>query len=311
MDYAGIIKRSWQITWKYRVLWLFGLFAGGISGSFSGSGAQGDSGTISGDLSGLERQVERGADAFVRWFTDNLGIAVAVVLIMSVAGFALWVISIAAQGGLVKLASEADQDRPVLGSEGWAIGFRYWGRTLLIQLVLTLPFAVLIGALVAATIISFIPAMTSDGDPVTAALGGVAMVCGVFAIAIPLTFVLAFVVGSVYLLALRYGILEDRPSFAAIGAAWGAFKARWKQVFGMWLALMLVGIIYGMLAAVIAVGFVLPAGVAFMAGNLPMSAALILLLALVMLLPNAIYAALRSTAWTVFFRRLTGVAEVV
>ena len=31
MDFGAIIKRSWQITWRYKALWVLGIFAG-VSG---------------------------------------------------------------------------------------------------------------------------------------------------------------------------------------------------------------------------------------------------------------------------------------
>ena len=32
MDYAGILKRAWNVTWNHKILWLFGLFAGASAG---------------------------------------------------------------------------------------------------------------------------------------------------------------------------------------------------------------------------------------------------------------------------------------
>ncbi len=34
MDYGGILNRAWQITWRYKILWLFGFFLGSGSGGF-------------------------------------------------------------------------------------------------------------------------------------------------------------------------------------------------------------------------------------------------------------------------------------
>ena len=52
MDFGAIIKRAWQITWRYKALWVLGVFAG-VSGCQSGgSGGGGGSGwqTNSGEL---------------------------------------------------------------------------------------------------------------------------------------------------------------------------------------------------------------------------------------------------------------------
>lgn len=40
MDYFGILKRAWELTWKYKALWVLGFFAmsgGGSSAPGGGS----------------------------------------------------------------------------------------------------------------------------------------------------------------------------------------------------------------------------------------------------------------------------------
>jgi hypothetical protein len=39
VDYIDILKRAWAVTWRYRILWLFGIFVGGSS-SYSGGGGK-------------------------------------------------------------------------------------------------------------------------------------------------------------------------------------------------------------------------------------------------------------------------------
>ena len=40
MDYGEILKKSWNITWKFKVLWLFGFLAScGKGGGGGGGGA--------------------------------------------------------------------------------------------------------------------------------------------------------------------------------------------------------------------------------------------------------------------------------
>ena len=36
MDYAEILKKAWNIIWKHKILWLFGLLAGSAIGSGQG-----------------------------------------------------------------------------------------------------------------------------------------------------------------------------------------------------------------------------------------------------------------------------------
>lgn len=37
MDYGEVLSKAWKIIWKYKILWIFGILAGGGSGSSSGS----------------------------------------------------------------------------------------------------------------------------------------------------------------------------------------------------------------------------------------------------------------------------------
>ena len=48
MDYGDIIKRSWRITWRYKALWVLGIFAG-VSGCQAGGGSGGNSGGSGGN----------------------------------------------------------------------------------------------------------------------------------------------------------------------------------------------------------------------------------------------------------------------
>src|SRR5512139_393150 len=51
MNIGEVLSRSWKITWKYKVLWIFGILAGCASGGGSGGGGNGLSYTFEqGDL---------------------------------------------------------------------------------------------------------------------------------------------------------------------------------------------------------------------------------------------------------------------
>jgi hypothetical protein len=134
-DYVGILKKAWATTWRYKILWLFGLFAGG-SGSFSSNynsgggsgGGSGSSGTGSASFDQLWGQLEH-------WLP--LIIVVAVVLFLL--GVVFFVLTFAAQGGLVHLVNEAEERRDVRAADGWKVGFRLWGRVFLLDFLVGLP----------------------------------------------------------------------------------------------------------------------------------------------------------------------------
>jgi len=43
MNYSEILSRAWQIIWKHKVLWIFGILAGCANGGGGGGGGGGNS----------------------------------------------------------------------------------------------------------------------------------------------------------------------------------------------------------------------------------------------------------------------------
>ena len=62
MEYGALIREAWAITRRYRFLWIFGLFAGGAVGVWTGGGAGGNGqrrGMGPQDLGGFGPQAEQ------------------------------------------------------------------------------------------------------------------------------------------------------------------------------------------------------------------------------------------------------------
>jgi hypothetical protein len=73
MGFGDIIKRAWKITWRYRALWVLGLFAG-VTGSSGGGGGGGNYNFGSlGSNSGSKARPFAGLDgaAFLRVVADG------------------------------------------------------------------------------------------------------------------------------------------------------------------------------------------------------------------------------------------------
>ncbi len=305
MDHVGIIKRAWEITWKYKALWILGLFVGGGGGGGGGSnfGSRG-----SGNGADLSRQFGGGEQA-LRWLEANLVAIVVVATVLVLIGLIWWVLAIAAHGGLIWMSNEAAEGRRRRAMEGWGTGFHFWGRTFLIGLVLALPLiviALVIGALFAGTIVAVIAGAQGAQNAGGAAAAGVLGICGLVAVAIIVIVPLAILIGVLFELALRHGVLEDMRTGDAIRAAWHDVRQRFKDVALMWLVLLGIGIVYGIVVGIAAVVVVVPIVGAAVVGAWPLSVVLGLVLFAALLFVGAIYSSFFSTSWTVFFRRLTG-----
>jgi hypothetical protein len=303
VDHVGIVKRAWEITWKYRALWILGLFAGSAGGGNGSSFRQGFSNSSS--SGGSNRLPGTPGSQFLPWLQANLVAIVLVTTVLILIGIAFWILSVAARGGLVWMSNEAAEQRDVRAGRGWAVGFHYWGRTFLISFLLALPVLLVLVFLVLGSLGS-IAGLIEGARSGQASGGGIAGLCGVFALGFVVLVPLAIVVGVLDQLALRHGVLDDLPATRSIATAWEDFRRRFKDVAIMFLLLLAVGIAYGIVIGIASLVFVIPAAGLAIAGLWPLAVAIGLVLFLVLLLPSAIFGAFYSTSWTIFFRRMTG-----
>lgn len=303
MDYFGMAKRAWEITWRYKVLWLFGFLAG--AGSYSSSGNFRGYSSGSGDLTSEQNaQLERAME----WVLDNIAIIVGMAVLLAIIGICLWVLSIAARGGLIHLASNADEGIAPTVREGFGAGFHFWGRVFLTELAIYLPFLIVVMLIVVPTVVlPVLAAIKADGSGSVG--GGIAAIFGMIGILIVEVIVFSLigvVLGIVEQLALRHGVLGGRGAIDSIGTAFHDVRTRFIDVFVMWLVTMGIGIVVAVAFGVVAAMFaVVIAGAAF-AGAWPVAVLMGVVMALVFVVPGAIVATFYSTFWTLFYRRLTG-----
>lgn len=300
MDYLDILKRAWNITWRYKALWVLGFFAAAAGGGGGGGGANPRS-----YITGSQDFGPGAMDPFFDWIAQNWIYLAAVGVALFFIGLAYWVLSIAAQGGLVHAVNEAAEGRqPSLGP-AWRVGFSKWGRVFMIGFVLGLPMAVLAVAMVAMLVAGGISAFTlGRGEQA----GGGAVV-GLLCCGAPL-FVTVMVAAGVLIsilvqLAVRYGVLADVTFGQAIVRAWHDLWAK-KGAFVFWLVMLLPGLAYGIVALALLLPFGVPAALLIIDENYGVGALLAVFAFVMLLIPGAIYGTFVSASWTVFFRRMTG-----
>ncbi len=316
MDYFGILKRAWELTWKYKALWVLGFFAmsgGGSSAPGSGSRYQFDA---QNGFQGVPyaNELQRVSD----WFAANAAVLIVVASFAALFGLIYFILNVAARGGLVHSVNEAEEGRPVAVRDGWSVGFHHWGRTFMIGLVAFLPLIVIAIALVAVLVPVFvvtsvgtnaISGSESLGPQGFAAAGGTLLCCGLPLLVLVLA-VLGVLLSIVMELGIRYGVLYDMTFGRALTQGWKDVWAKRGAVV-MWLVMLLPAIAYGIVVGGILLGALLPAVLVLRGGS---SVAPVVILGavvlLVLLVPGAIYGTFVSASWTVFFRRMTGLGQV-
>lgn len=296
MDYGRILKRAWNVTWRYRILWLFGLFAGGV-GSGGGGGT---------NYTTNSQEVQNLDPATLQNSLDNIAPYLVAIVVVGILVFlfvlAMWIVSIAARGGLIHLVNEAEEGRPVRAADGWSVGFRNWWRIFLIDLVLYLPFTIVLLVLLGVMFAPIIIALVNGNDPTT----GIFSLCGGAVLAFIVLMVLGFVVGLLEVLATRHAVLGYNPAMRSVSLAWADLRARFKDLFVMWLLTVGVGLAYGLAVGIVAGVFGFVIAIAAVSGLWPLAAGLGFLLFLVLLVPGAVFGTFSSAIWTEFYRQMTG-----
>jgi hypothetical protein len=314
MDYSAVLKKSWNITWRYRILWLFGLFAGaGGGGSFNWN-----SGSSSGRGSGSTGLPGNMSTAQMTQLLERYAVVILIgVLFLIVLAVLMLIVSIAARGGLIHLVNEAEEKREVRAGAGWHVGFSKWWRVFGVGFLADLPLAVMalvFGVFFAIAAIGALAASrgsgASIGTALSAAVGGAFVGLCFFGF---IFFIAAVVLGTIFSivkeLAVRYVVIEDRRVMDALKTAWRDLWAK-RGAFVMYLIMIGVGIAYGIVVAIVAALMVVPAALMIAFGNWVGGAALILFAGLILIVPSAIYSTFYHTVWTVFFRAMTGVAPL-
>lgn len=299
MDYFGILERSFAITRRYRVLWLFGfllaLFGAGSSGSNSIQY------TFQGDEFPLE---QFGAPPAFGIFLI-LGIVALVIGLAIVAA----VINYVCQTALIGLVGEIEEGEEPTVRHGFDVG---WSRSALrlfgVDIVIFVPLF-LVGMTLAALFIVPFFLIADQGGPGPVAL---VLLCCLFFLA--LLFIAAIVVLSVLqTFFYRQVVLAGDGVFDAIRSGYRLVRANLGQVAAMWLIMFIVGLLWAAInflivlvaAAVVGGPAALMYGL-FRSGLAAVLAALPFLVVAVLIFAaiNALYTVFSSTVWTLTYLEL-------
>jgi len=315
MGYGEIIKRAWTITWRYRALWVLGLFAGVTGASGGGSGGSGNYGSSTRSGSGSSGSGLSNIDgaAIARGFERLLPVIIVVTVGLIIIGIVWWILSVAARGGLVYAVNEIEEGRPVLLGKAWNAGFARFWSIFGIAFILSLPVFLLLLLIALGIVLPILGPIVRGAEP-----GGwvVAPICGTLAIGIPLLIVLSVVLGLMHTLALRYVMLAGHGAVHAIDESWRAFRGRFKDTILMWLIgwglNIAAGIVIAIPVVIITLLIVVPAVASAVAGQWAAFAvvlfAAVVVLAVISLAFTAIWGTYTSALWTIFYRRFTGMA---
>lgn len=302
MDFGKVLGRAWEITWRWKVLWILGFLAtlgkgggGGGGSSFSGDGSE-------------------WGDTFQQGIPGELWTIIAAVTCLALLiGIAIWVISVIARGGLIAGVQQIEDEGTTSFGAAWRVGVsRFW--TLFgIGILASIPIIILvIGGLIVLVLMFTGSGLAFDSSEAAGGIGiAFSILCGgVFCCGMV---ILGVVLDQIRTYAERAAILEGMGWIDAFKRGWEVLKANIGPTIIFWLIFLVIGLVI----AVVVGGTVLAAVVPFAAlfANTdpgPWIAAPLcfggLLAVLVFALIGSIVETFTSATWTLAYREMMGLA---
>jgi hypothetical protein len=310
MDIGSVLSRAWQIIWKHKILWIFGILAGCTGGGGTGSGGGSSWQSSGGDASGFG-PFERFFSGLERFFANIPEWQLALLILGFIAVMIVLVVISVFLGtigriGLIRGTQQAEQGRETLAfGELFSGSMPYFWRVFLLSLAVGLAMAV-VGIIVAIVVVF--------GSIVTLGIGALCLV--------PLACLLVPVAWVVQVLIEQSSVaivVEDLSIMDGLRRGWEVIKANAGTFILMWLILILgIGIVGGLIIGLPALMVIGPAAFGFIAGSeRALTSGLIVAgVCLACYIPiaivlNGILSSFTGVAWTLTFMRLTRPAQQV
>lgn len=308
-DFVEVFTRAAKITWKYKVLWIFGVLAScgrssGGNSNYSNS-SSGNGSTDNPFAPEMMRQAEAFFERIGHWFEQNpwiIFVFIALVLLSIILQIFLSTVGAAGLArGVVRVENGAVSLRfGELFSESLGYFWRLFGAALIIWLPVILIFILVILAMI-------IPSMNGLGN--NPAVGGmfilifISLCCCMFPVSIAL--------GLYNLLVNRSITVEDKGLIDSLSRGWQVFSKNIIILLIIGIVIFIAGFILGVLIALPLILLMVPLMGSFIQGNItswqPFIAVGIFALCYspIAWLLNGIIITYTESVWTLTYLRLT------
>lgn len=306
MEFGKVLSRAWEITWRWKVLWILGFLAalgrGGSSGNTNWATDSGDWGNIYTYQPGWP--IPPGV----------IAILVAVTCLALIIGIVVWVISVIARGGLIAGVQQIEEEGTTSFGLAWRAGAsRFW--TLFgIGILAALPLIILVVVGIVLFIVGIAGGVSvsdySEGGAAAIILptilcGGL-LCCGAI--------ILAIILNQIRIYAERAAVLEGLGWIEAFVRGWDVLKRNLGATIVFWLIFFFIGLALAMLIFAVMMALFLPL-IAVVANVDPGPWMVVpaccggLLAIIVAALISAIVETYSSATWTLAYREMTGLAQ--
>jgi hypothetical protein len=307
-NFGEVLSRAWQIVWKHKVLWIFGILAScgqASSGYNSGSNSGGGNGGFGNGPTNLPPQVERFFNMVAENATGFIAIAIAVVCIIWIVAIFLGTIG---RIGLIRGAWQAEGGAEhLIFGQLFSESTPYFWRIFGLSLIPAIPVLFLFVLFIIGFGMFAVSADRAGGAGALGMLGMLPVMIGCLCLLVPIL----WVVKMIFTQSERAIVLEDAFILPSISRGWDIFRANLGPIILLAIILGVINLVVGFIIAIPVLVVVVPAVIAFAAGEAQnwrpviFAAVCVCLYAPVSWLINGVAIAFRESAWTLTFMRLT------
>ncbi|MEK7440000.1 MAG: hypothetical protein AABZ78_04330 [Chloroflexota bacterium] len=289
MDYGNILSRAWQVTWKHKVLWIFGIFVALSSGS--GSFNSGTSWNQSSSSGGGGNFPQPDMPPQLREFLNSPALPIAIIALLClglIIALAIFLMGVASTGALIGGIDLAESTGAVTFSQAWALG--------------TSNFLKILGLKIGVGIIGFV-----------AIFAGI-ICCPLLCLVIPGSIALQVIAefASFAIVLDKEGVIES------IQKGFNVLKTNFTSVFVLGLILFGIGIAYGLVVAIPVLVAFAPAIIAVMGStrepNMMLIGATVLMflcLIPIFIVVGGVYTTWQTATWQLAYRQFTASTSTV
>lgn len=271
VNISEILSKALKITWKFKILWIFGIlagFGGSNRGNFNGNSSGGGSGGSNnnfdnGQFSDFFRQFDRlnPQDALASFFSQYAIFIIAGILLLCVLSFVFYFLGVMGKTGLIKGAQKADLGAEKLTfGELWRESLSYFGRMFGLSLLTSLP--LFLGVVV--ILVIFFAALFgvgAVGESSASQAGGVLAMIGMFVPVICCFGLVAIVIGMIVEQTKLAIVIENVGVIEGLKRGWNVLKNNFLVVILFSILLSVLGGMIGFIVAIPVLIVAVPAGI--------------------------------------------------
>ena len=331
MDYGEVLSKAWEITWKFKVLWIFGILAACSTGrgsnfNFNNSYQTGGNG-FSGSTPNLPPALMDGLYRLSHLLENPTFLWKLVASVLAVVCVIILVeIFLGTMGriGLIKGSAEADAGAAKLTFGGlWRESTPYFWRVFWLSFLIGTPVVVIFIGIVFAAItiltmsvgaLGSAPALSGGGSNGSALLILIPLLC-VICLLSCVVFILAIILGFISTQAERAIVLENRSILDGFRRGWEVLTKNFGPILLIWLVTVVIGVVAGIVVALPLFVVMVPLMIAFIAdmNNLSFSftpwivafVCIVCAYAPISWFANGIVMTYLQSVWTLTYLRLT------